>query len=177
MTLVSTTTFILSSFTIVGQIIIFTLVVLFFVSQGKHLKYFSQKAILFSFIVALMATLVSLFYSEIAHYAPCQLCWFQRIFMYPQVILLGIALWKKDKIITVYNSIALSTIGGLIAGYHYLLQVGVASALPCGAVGYSAACSQRFVLNFGYITIPMMAFTAFALIVTMMIVTKKVEKI
>lgn len=126
--------------------------------------FISRNALLFAFVVALIATSGSLFYSEIAGYEPCKLCWFQRIFMYPQVILLGLALWKKDYGIKLYG-IVLSAIGAVIAGYHYLLQLGVAPALPCAAVGYSAACSQRFVLQFGYITIPMMALTAFLLII------------
>ena len=116
-----------------------------------------------AFLVSLGATVGSLFLSEIAQFEPCKLCWFQRIFMYPQVFLLGIALWKKDLGIYTY-SIALSAIGAIIAGYHYLLQIGVAPALPCSAVGYSADCSQRFILQFGYITIPLMAFSAFLLI-------------
>lgn len=126
--------------------------------------FISKNALLSAFLVALIATSGSLFYSEIAGYEPCKLCWFQRIFMYPQVILLGLALWKKDYGIKFYG-IVLSSIGAVIAGYHYLLQLGVAPALPCAAVGYSVACSQRFVLQFGYITIPMMALTAFLLII------------
>ncbi len=123
-------------------------------------------------IVALIATLGSLFYSEIAHYTPCLLCWYQRIFMYPQVILLGIAVWKKDTSVAIY-SLALSIIGVALALYHYLLQLGVAPELPCAAIGYSAACSQRFVLTFGYITIPLMALTAFFLIIVSMVTAKK----
>lgn len=168
MTLVSTANLILSSLTVIGQIIIVLLVVSFFVRQTRVLEFFSKYAVLFSFIVALIATLGSLFYSEVAGYEPCKLCWFQRIFMYSQVILLGIALWKKGGSLAIYNSITLSIIGAVIAGYHYLLQIGVAPELPCSAVGYSAACSQRFILQFGYITIPMMALTAFVLILLFM---------
>lgn len=114
-------------------------------------------------MVALVAMVGSLIYSEIIGYEPCKLCWLQRIFMYSQVILLGMALFKKDYKIISY-SIVLSIIGAIIAGYHYLLQLGVASGLPCSAVGYSVSCSQRFVMQYGYITIPMMALSAFVLI-------------
>jgi len=69
-------------------------------------------------------------------------------------------------------SIVLSAIGVAIAGYHYLLQIGVAPELPCSAVGFSATCSQRFVMQFGYITIPMMATTTFLLIAIMAVAGK-----
>ncbi|OGY68707.1 MAG: hypothetical protein A3B94_01990 [Candidatus Jacksonbacteria bacterium RIFCSPHIGHO2_02_FULL_43_10] len=114
----------------------------------------------------------SLFYSEIAGYEPCQLCWWQRILMYPQVILLGVAWLKEDQGIVLY-SIALSSLGALIAGYNYLLQIGFVPSIGCSAVGYSINCSQRFVMQFGYITIPMMALTAFLLIISFMIVFKR----
>ena len=55
--------------------------------------------------------------------------------------------------------------GAAIAGYHYLLQLGWLPSLICEAVGYSAGCSQRFVMNFGYITLPLMSFTAFLLLI------------
>ncbi len=172
MTLAPTVNFILSSLTVIGQIIIGIAIVLIATRNKKLVQFFGKNATLFSFIVALIAMLGSLFYSEIAGYEPCKLCWFQRIFMYPQVILLGIALWKKNGTSTIYNSIVLSAIGALIAGYHYLLQIGIAPEIPCSAVGYSVACSQRFVMSFGYITIPMMAFTAFALIILFMTTQK-----
>jgi len=166
---VSTLNLILAALTVIGQVIVGTVSVLLLARNKKIIGYLSKKAILFSFIVALLATLGSLFYSEVAGFEPCKLCWFQRIFMYPQTILLAIALGKKNEGLAVYNSLALSLIGAAIAGYHYLLQIGAAPALPCSAVGYSAACSQRFVMQFGYITIPLMALTGFALIITFML--------
>jgi disulfide bond formation protein DsbB len=168
MTLVSTASLILSSLTVIGQLAVAVALFAIITRNEKIIVFGGRGAVLFSFVVALIATAGSLFYSEIAGFEPCKLCWFQRIFMYPQVILFGIALWKKNETLAVYNSIALSIIGGLIAGYHYLVQIGAAPALPCSAVGYSASCAQRFVMTFGYITIPMMAFTAFMLIIVFM---------
>ena len=117
----------------------------------------------------------SLIYSDVIGYEPCKLCWFQRIFMYPQVFLLALALWKKDKNIIDYTAL-LSIFGAIIAGYHYLLQLGIAPDLSCGAVGYSVSCAQRFVMNFGYITLPLMAFTAFLMILTFFFIEKKYRK-
>lgn len=164
MTLVNSVTQILSFLTIAGQVIIVLLVLdLFFRERTAVRQWLARHALLLMFVVVLIATLGSLFYSEIAGYEPCKLCWLQRIFMYPQVIVLGLALWKKDPGIVDYV-IALSAIGAVIAASHYYLQVSGVSILPCSAVGYSAACAQRFVLQFGYITIPMMALTAFLLV-------------
>ena len=150
-----------------AQILVLVILAAAFLRKEKVLRFFGDNAVLFALIVALIATSGSLFYSEIAGYEPCKLCWFQRIFMYPQVLLLGLALWKKEgKQIAPY-SVLLSSIGALIAGYHYLLQLDLVPSLPCSAVGYSVSCSQRFVMQFGYITIPLMAFTAFLLIIVL----------
>jgi len=163
MELVSNVNFFLGALTVAGQIAIAAVVVLLVLRKENVLRrLIFAYALPLAFAVVVMATAGSLFYSEVAGYEPCKLCWFQRIFMYPQVLLLGIALVKKDRSAARY-ALLLSAIGAVIAGYHYLLQLGVAPALPCSAVGYSVSCSQRFVMQFGYITIPMMALTAFAL--------------
>jgi len=167
MELISTVNQALALLTIAGQIIVAVLIVSFTTKRSAALNFFTKHALAFSLAVALAATLGSLFYSEIAGYEPCKLCWFQRILMYPQVILLGIAWLKKDNGIVLY-SIALSSLGALIAGYQYLLQIGFAPSIGCSAVGYSVDCAQRFVMQFGYITIPMMALTAFLLIIGFM---------
>ncbi len=167
MELVSNINFLLGILTVASQITIALIIAMLVFQKEKLDSLLKKYALPISFAIALAAASGSLFYSEIAGYDPCKLCWFQRIFMYPQTILLGIALWKKDYKIALY-SLILSLMGAAIAGYHYLLQIGIATALPCSAVGYSASCSQRFVMQFGYITIPMMAFTGFILIALLM---------
>lgn len=156
---------VLGTLVVIGQIFIVALAVCFLSGQGKKITgFFSANAPVIMLVVALTATLGSLTYSDIIGYEPCKLCWIQRIFMYPQVVLLAIALYKKERLIVDYI-LGLSVIGAVIALYHYLLQIGIAPALPCGAVGYSVSCSQRFVMEWGYITIPMMSLTAFLLII------------
>ena len=154
----------LSILTVLGQLLILVSIVYLILRKKPFSPALAQKALWFAFLVALIATAGSLFYSEIAGFEPCKLCWFQRIFMYPQVLLLGMAIWKKERAIADYG-ILLAVLGALVAGYHYLLQLGIAPNLPCSAVGYSVACSQVFVMNFGYITIPLMSFTAFLLVI------------
>lgn len=133
----------------------------------------AQNARLLAFIVALTAMLGSLYFSDIAGFAPCTLCWYQRIAMYPMVFLLGIAIAKNDRKNIVDYCLALSAIGAIIAGYHYWLQRGGSEILPCSAVGYSVSCSQTFTMSYGYITIPVMALTAFLMIFSVMSLYKK----
>ena len=168
MTLVQSANLILGTLSVFGQIIIILSVVYFLFFRDKFIpvkNFIAKHGILFAFIVSLTATLGSLFYSEIVGYQPCILCWYQRILMYPQVILLGMALWKKDKSIINY-SIVLSLVGSFIAAYHHLMQIGIVPEGSCGAVGYSVSCAKIFVLTFGYIGLPLMALTAFLLMIT-----------
>jgi len=84
--------------------------------------------------------------------------------MYPQPILFLIAMKIKEKKSIIINSMALSFVGGLIAGNHYLLQLGFEDSIGCGTIGYSR-CSEFIAFSYGYITVPMMAMTAFALLI------------
>lgn len=175
MTLVESANLILGVLTVIGQIIVVASILYFFFFRKQYPQienFIARYGILFGFIVALTAMSGSLFYSEIAGYQPCVLCWYQRICMYPQVLLLGIALWKrKDKAIIDY-SIALSSIGALIAAYHYLVQIGIVEGVACGVAGYSVSCAKIFVLVFGYIGLPIMALTAFLLIIISLLFVK-----
>ena len=92
--------------------------------------------------------------------------------MYPQAILLGLALIKRDIKITNY-AIALSTIGGLIAFWHYYGQMFSPASLAGCAAGGGVDCAKRVVIHFGYITIPLMALSAFILIILLMLALEK----
>jgi len=127
-------------------------------------RFFREDYFILGLVVSLTATLGSLFYSDIMGFNPCILCWYQRIFMYPQVILFAVALWKKDRKVVRY-SLTFSIIGALLAAYHYLGQISVIKGLPCEAVGYSSSCAETFFLAYNYITIPMMSLTAFVLLI------------
>jgi len=132
-------------------------------------------------IVSITATLGSLFFSEIMRYEPCKLCWLQRIFMYPLPLLFILALAKKDRFIRPY-ALLLSVVGGLLALYHYILQVGqmyfqeIESLINCSNVGYSPSCTSYFFLTFGYITIPMMSLSAFVLLILILSIKSQSER-
>ena len=122
----------------------------------------------------LFSVAVSLIYSDVIGYEPCKLCWIQRIFLYPQVIILGLALWKKTKDSSLY-CLALSSVGAVIAGYHFYGQSFNPNALPtCDTIG-TASCAVRFFVEFGYITLPLMSLTAFLLIITLMLLNKSTD--
>ncbi len=142
--------------------------------SGRALTNFiGERAVLLSFLIALGATLGSLFYSEIAGFAPCVLCWWQRIFLYPQVILLFVGFMKKDQLIRLH-SIILSLVGGVIALYHTFIQFGGEAIVPCSATGPS--CTTLYFLEYGYITIPTMSLTVFALLLLIMLTPHPKDK-
>lgn len=157
----------LTYLTVAGQLIAALLLTSLLFSYKSVTEWVRNHALLLMFVVALIATSGSLFFSEVALFAPCKDCWFQRIFMYPQVILLGIALWKKDRNV-VWYILALSLIGGGLSIDHYheqweaMLQPENPDAIaPCDLSGIS--CSATYLFELGYITIPLMAGTAFLL--------------
>ncbi|MDP3989174.1 MAG: disulfide bond formation protein B [bacterium] len=115
------------------------------------------------FVFSFVAMIASLFYSNIAGFTPCTLCWYQRIAMYPMVFIAGAALYWND-LRTLRYTWVLSLIGAFLAAYHYLLQIGVITFSTCSVAGYSITCSDRFFLRYGYITIPMMALSVFVVI-------------
>ena len=121
-----------------------------------------------SLVVALTATGGSLIFSEVLGLPPCKLCWFQRIFMYPLVPILTLAVGKKDKQVAEYV-LVVAAIGAVIAGYHYALQLNPGLPTTCGTVGLSVSCTENFFLALGYITIPLMSLSAFLLIGALMV--------
>lgn len=170
----------ISPLVVVAQIAIVILIAALIISkvlkkQNAFTEFINDNALWMGFAVATAATLGSLFYSEVMQYTPCKLCWLQRIFIYPQAIILGMAAWKKDNFVVNY-SIVLSVIGAGIAAFHYTNQISGSSSLACATLGYSASCSKQFVLDYGYMTIPFMALIAFSLITLLMIYKKVYNK-
>jgi disulfide bond formation protein DsbB len=106
--------------------------------------------------IAAMTTLGSLYYSEIAGYPPCTLCWYQRIAIYPQVVVLGVAAWRRDRTVLLPSGI-LATIGIAISTWHVIIERNPALAGPCDP---SNPCTLKWVEEFGFLTIPAMALIA-----------------
>ena len=126
-------------------------------------------ALWLAFAVALTATLGSLYLSEVAHFVPCKLCWYQRIAMYPLVPILFVAALKRDAGVWRYAA-PLAAIGSAISIYHYQLerfpdQASVSCTLE-------APCTVVWIWKFHYISIPFMALSGFALIVALLLVAR-----
>lgn len=121
-----------------------------------------------AWLVAIIATLGSLSFSEILGYTPCELCWYQRILMYPLAVILGIAVFRGERQV-IWYALPLAVPGMLLAGYHYLYQKlpVLQQARECtGAV----SCSDQSAQWLGFITIPLLSFTAFLIISTTLLV-------
>jgi disulfide bond formation protein DsbB len=114
-----------------------------------------------AFGTALVATLGSLYYSEIVGFVPCTLCWYQRILMYPITLLALVGILTRDDNLSSYV-LPLSGLGIVLSSYHYLIQLGVISHSPVCSVG--VPCDLRYVNHLGFVTIPLMALTAFVVI-------------
>ena len=118
-------------------------------------------------LFSLGGTVLSLYYDSLG-FPACSLCWWQRVFLYSQVVLFALALWKRDSSIADY-SIALSVCGGIVALYQHYLQMGGTSVVPCPAdISQGMDCAQRFLFEFNYITFPLMSFTLFAFLIILM---------
>jgi disulfide bond formation protein DsbB len=123
-----------------------------------------------AFAVAATATAGSLYLSEVAGYVPCTLCWYQRIAMYPLVMILGIAAWRRDVGVRRYV-VPLAGVGAVIAAYHVALQR--LPGLPAGACSLDAPCTAIYVERFGFVTIPVMALIGFVAILTLLVVLRR----
>jgi disulfide bond formation protein DsbB len=122
-----------------------------------------------AFGTALTAMLGSLYYSEIVGFVPCTLCWYQRILMYPLVLITLVGIVKQDRSLPDYV-LPLSVIGMGFSTYHYLIQLGV---LPhSGVCSVGIPCDLRYVNYLGFVTIPFMALTAFVIITIIMATCK-----
>lgn len=155
--------------TIALQISAIGLLILYIVRKRSFtgvVRLVQQWGMVLAFLLSFSAAGLTLFYSEVLGIEPCYLCWWQRIFLYPQVVLFGIALWKRDTVIALY-SIVLSVLGLGVSIYHHALQTLPSGSLPCPATGVS--CAQRFMFEFGYITYPLMAATLFAALILLML--------
>lgn len=114
-----------------------------------------------AFVVAALAMAGSLYFSEIAHFEPCRLCWYQRIAMYPLVVILGVAAWRGDVGVRRY-AVPLAAIGAVIATYHYALEW--FPSLDSGVCSVTTPCTAVWFRELGFISLSYLALSAFLLI-------------
>jgi disulfide bond formation protein DsbB len=158
---------------------VIALILLFFRPKEKrknlYLDFIDKHFLVLVFLISLLASVFPLVYSEIIHFLPCYLCWWQRVFMFPLVLMFGVALWDKDRKVIRY-ALPLLCAGFLISVYqNFFYYFGESSNLPCDASGVS--CYQHLVSVFGgYISIPMLALTAFFSLLTLLAVAHFYKK-
>ena len=115
------------------------------------------------FLVASIATGGSLFFSEIAGFIPCELCWYQRICMYPLSIITLLAALANDRRVARYL-LPLPLFGAGVSVYHLLVENGVVGQSKTCLISAPGGCGVKWINEFGYVTIPTLALTAFALL-------------
>ncbi len=138
--------------------------------MNKNQSYFIQ----INFFIAVVATAGSLFFSEVMKLPPCVLCWYQRICMYPLVLIFALALLKNTKDSFKYG-LLLSLVGLSISTYHNLLYYKIIpdSIKPCSE---GVSCTSKQIEWLGFITIPFLSFMAFLIITIICIMAIKQEK-
>lgn len=154
---------------VIGQIVTVGLILLFLRdtrarSRDAITSWIHKHGLALAFLVALGAITTTFIFSDVIGWTPCTLCWYQRAFMIGLTVILGIAAWRKDRAIIPY-ALAFVGLGALVALNHVWLQAGGLSLIPCPAPGPGVvSCDQRFIYEFGYLTIPVMSLTGFAFI-------------
>jgi disulfide bond formation protein DsbB len=134
----------------------------------------STTIIFLCFLVASLSTIGSLFFSEVMHFVPCSMCWYQRIFMYPLVLIFLVNLLYPDDKVFKYAIILVMT-GLFFSIYHNLLIFDIIpeSIVPC--VG-GVPCSTEYINWFGFITIPLLSFVAYFMLFILLILGNQNEK-
>ena len=125
----------------------------------------------FCWLIAGVATMGSLFFSEVMGFAPCVLCWYQRICIYPLVLIFGVGLFSFDAGVIKY-ALPLTIAGWFIALYHTLLYAGFIpkSIQPCSE---GVPCTEKYIELFGFLSIPLLSLLAFTVIITLLFILKR----
>jgi disulfide bond formation protein DsbB len=146
---------------VVGQVLVVVLLLLLLVARKRVRRWLWGYELWASFVVAAIATGGSLFLSEVAGFVPCEMCWYQRICMYPLVPILAIAAARRDRAVRWY-ALPLAIIGAAISTWHILVER--FPSLESGACDPANPCTIIWVEKLGYLTIPTMALSGFVVI-------------
>jgi len=128
-------------------------------AQSRLIGLLGDQSLWLAWLVAVAATAGSLYYSEVANFEPCSLCWYQRIAMYPLVVILLVGALTRDRLVGRY-ALPLTAAGAVLAVYNYLVQLFPGIEVACSRV----SCSTIDVEAFGWLTMPLMSLVSFAAI-------------
>jgi disulfide bond formation protein DsbB len=129
-------------------------------------RFIGPQAVLVAWIVAIVTTLGSLYYSEHAGYLPCELCWYQRILMYPLVIVLGVGWLRRDRKVWM-TAAPFVVIGAPLSLYHWLVER-VPSFAESSSCSIVAPCTTPYFEKLGFVTLAWMCLSSFLLIGTLL---------
>jgi disulfide bond formation protein DsbB len=137
-------------------------------------RFIKENLLYLAWFTSLTSMAGSLYFGEILGFTPCVLCWYQRITMYPLVLIIGIGIVKKDRSFLNY-ALPLSIIGGAIAFYHNLLYYSVIQErlAPCT---FGISCVTRYIHLAGFIDIPLLSLLSFTFITFALLIYKKLTK-
>jgi len=126
---------------------------------------------LIAWLISIIAVLGSLYFSEIRGFVPCELCWYQRVLMYPLAVVLGVGFYRRDRNVGFY-ALPFSVVGTGLAFVHYLHQKTdwFDQAIACTQ---GVPCSGEYINWLGFITIPFLSLTAFFIITCLLLVASR----
>ncbi len=124
-----------------------------------NMRFVYRHADYFAWVIALMSMAVSLYFSEVLGFIPCNLCWYGRILMYPLVVIIGIGIIRRDKGWVTYAA-PLVAAGWLLELFHSLLQWGIIPETLTRCVA-TVPCTTKYINYFGFVTIPFLGLLAF----------------
>lgn len=136
------------------------------IQKGMRTETVAWVLVFGAWLVASVSTLGALFFGEVMQLPPCVLCWYQRIFMFPLVLILPIGMFPFDRKVVRY-ALPMAALGWLFAAFHLLLVAGVIpeSIKPCTQ---GVPCSVTVIEWFGFVTIPLLSLAAFSTIIALL---------
>jgi disulfide bond formation protein DsbB len=140
-------------------------------SQPEPQSNMNWTVLFLCWLLVSLSTAGSIFFSSVMEFAPCVLCWYQRICLFPLVLILGVGLLSFDRSVVKY-SLPLAAAGWLVALYHTLLYSGIIpeSIQPCSQ---GVSCTEDYIDLFGFLTIPMLSLLSFSTIIALLVILKR----
>jgi len=141
-------------------------------SQSQHVDKMNWSILFLCWLLVSVSATISLFFSSVLEYEPCVLCWYQRICLFPQVLILAAGLFPAFDKSVIKFALPLTIAGGLTAFYHTLLYAGIIpeNLQPCSK---GVSCTEKYFELFGFVSIPMLSFLAFSTLTALLFVLKR----
>ena len=141
-------------------------------SQSQQVDKMNWSILFLCWLLVSVSTTISLFFSSVLEYEPCVLCWYQRICLFPQVLILAAGLFPAFDKSVIKFALPLTITGGLTAFYHTLLYAGIIpeNLQPCSK---GVSCTEKYFELFGFVSIPMLSFLAFSTLTALLFVLKR----